>query len=93
MSPVSLPNLAGKIVYVYQQNREHEVVLQDAGFEEHNGRFFLTGVVPEGCSENDWLMDLKVYVAWDWVQEFIVFDSLEEYYARLARAWSDHQLQ
>jgi hypothetical protein len=87
------PDLSDKIVCLYQENREHELTIQNAVFEEHNGRLFLVGDVPEGGSANDWLSGLKAYVSWDHVQEFIVFDSLEEYFARLSRGWSDERLQ
>lgn len=87
------PDLSNKIVYLYQENREHELTIQNPVFEEHNGRLFLVGEIPEGGSANDWLSGLKAYVSWDHVQEFIVFDSLEEYFARLSRGWSEERLQ
>lgn len=93
MDPKLTPDLTDKIVYLYQENREHELTLQNPTFEAHNGRLFLVGEIPEGGSANDWLAGLKAYVSWDHVQEFIVFNSLEDYYARLSRGWSDERLQ
>jgi hypothetical protein len=87
------PDFSGKIVYLYQENRDHEVTLQNARFVELNGRLFLAGEIPEGGSANDWLAGLTAYVSWEHVQEFIVFDSIEEYYARLSRGWSEERMQ
>jgi hypothetical protein len=86
-------DLRDKIIHIYKVNRENDVALQDARIEMHHGRFFLVGLVPDGGSANDWLAGLTTYVSWDQIEEFVVFDSLEEYHRRLSLAWSDNQLQ
>ncbi len=87
------PDLTGKIVLIYKTNSEHDIALQDPSFEMHNEKLFLVGIVPDGGSANDWLSGLKTHVAWDLIGEFVIFDSLEEYHARLSRAWSDKSWQ
>jgi hypothetical protein len=86
-------DLSDKVVYIYQINKDHEVTLQNPNFEEHNGKLFLVGTIPDGGSSNDWLSGLKAYVSWTHITEIIVFDSLEDYLDRLSRGWNKEQFQ
>ena len=89
MMDTATPDLTGKIVLLYLAHRDHETTIEAPVFEVHSGRLFLAGRVPNGGSQNDWLAGLKVYIAWDQVQEVVVFDSLDDYYDRVALAWND----
>ena len=93
MNDIPTLDLSNKIVFIYKVNSQNDISLQDPTFEMHNGKLFLVGEVPDGGSANDWLSGLKVYVAWDQVEEFIIFDSIKECHARLSKAWSDKKLQ
>ena len=87
----ALPKLSGKIVVLYLVNRslEHVAVLEDPHFENLGGRLFIVGVVPDGTSPNDWAAGVTSTVAWDRVEEYLVFDTLEQYLSRAALAWDD----
>lgn len=43
----------------------------------------MVGTVPEGASEDDWMEGLPCAIAWDTVQDYVVFDSMTDYLARL----------
>ena len=86
-------DLSQKIVFIYKANGENDVALEYPRTEFHNGRYFLVGRVPEGGSSNDWLSGLTTYVAWDQIEEFVVFESIEDYFSRISMAWTDKKLQ
>lgn len=90
MMEMATPDFSNKIVLLYLENRDHETTIEAPVFEVHSGRLFLVGRVPNGGSQNDWLAGLEVFIAWDQVQEVVVFDSLEDYYARVAMAWNEN---
>lgn len=86
-------DISNKIVFIYKIRSSNDVALLNPRFEIHFDRVFLVGVVPDGGSASDWLSGLTTYVAWDEVEEFVIFDSLEEYYSRLSRTWSNATMQ
>ncbi len=90
----TLPDLSGRIVVLYLHGRRDPdgSVLQDASFQRQGGRLFLVGKIPEGVSANDWVQGIESAVAWDRVEEYLVFGSLEDYRARAARARRDTQV-
>jgi hypothetical protein len=93
MNSIHLPDFSSKVVYVQQIQRDHGVALENPSFEIHDERLFLVGTIPEGGSANDWLAGLVSYIAWDYIQEIVVFDSMEDYINRLSRGWIDERLQ
>jgi hypothetical protein len=93
MPTTSVPDLSNKVVYIYQVNRDHEVTLQNPTYEEHGGKLFLVGTIPDGGSNNDWLSGLKTFVSWEHITELVIFDSLEEYLGRLSRGLNTETLQ
>ena len=86
-------NLKNKIVLLYKINSQHEIILKSPAVETHHGKQFIVGDVSKGGSANDWLLDIKSYIAWDQVEEFVVFDSEEEYLSKLAQGNPDKILQ
>lgn len=86
-------DLSDKIVFVYKANGDNDVALVNPHIELHHGRYFLAGKVADGGSSNDWLTGLTTYVAWDQIEEFILFDSMEEFFDRLSRSWAEKNLQ
>lgn len=90
-----LPNLSGKVVVLYLANRnyEHVVVMEDPIYELQGERLFLCGSIPEGVSPNDWATGIRSSVAWDHVEEYLVFESLEDYLSRAALAAEEGYLQ
>lgn len=90
-----LPDLAGKVVVLYLANRnfEHVVVMENPDFTMQGGRLFLSGEIPDGVSPNDWAAGIVSSVAWDRVEEYLVFNSLEDYLSRATVAMDDSMLQ
>lgn len=86
-------DFSDKILFIYKSNSENDIALESPQLLLLGGRYFLVGRVPDGGSSNDWLAGLTSYVAWDEIEEFIVFDSLEDFFTRLSQSWSDSQLQ
>jgi hypothetical protein len=85
-------DLSNKVVFVYKANSDNDIALENPRTVMLNDRYFLVGSVPDGGSSNNWLAGLTTYVAWDQIEEFVVFDSLEDYFERLSMAWTDRQL-
>lgn len=90
-----LPDFTGKVVVLYLENRtyEHVVVLDSPEFTMQGGRLFLTGEIPEGVSPNDWASRISSNVAWDRIEEYLVFASLDDYLSRAAVAMDENMLQ
>jgi hypothetical protein len=74
------PDFSGKHVNVYVTHR-HGVsyLLQDANFEMQAGRIFLVGRVSDAYSDDVFGKGKNVCIAWDYVQQYLVFDSAEEW--------------
>lgn len=52
-------------------------------WERQGGRLFLVGTVPRKGSQDDWMYGLPTAIAWDRVQDYVVFVSPEDYLQRL----------
>jgi hypothetical protein len=82
-----LPTFTGKILSVLSANEDTSQIIADAKLEIQGGRLFLVGTVPKGGSRVDWMLGLRSAIAWDMVQDYVVFDSLEDYQKRLKRTY------
>ena len=81
----TFPDFHGKVVTFYSANVDPEcaVTLVTPSFNEQAGRLFVVGkVVPH--QPPNWADGLKSAVAWDQVNSYVVFDSLDEYQARVS---------
>ena len=78
-----LPNFAGKTLSVVLIGEDTSRVVVDPRFELQAGRVFLIGTSPPGVSKRDWMAGLDEALAWDRVQEYVVFASAEDYFTRL----------
>jgi hypothetical protein len=89
MARMKYPNLAGKILQVYQRNRplDDGVVLQHGAFEIQGDRVFLTGEFAEGVSADDWAAGVRTAIAWDAVEQYLVFDSYDDYMSRASQVF------
>ncbi|HEY1188560.1 MAG TPA: hypothetical protein VGE74_12985, partial [Gemmata sp.] len=80
-----VPDLAGRTVVVFTRGRPLAipVVLTDCRFERQGGRLFLVGT-NQPCRSwlAEWCDGTRRCVAWDAVEEYVVFDSLADYHAR-----------
>jgi hypothetical protein len=78
------PNFKGKMISILSEGEVTPSLIADTRFEIQAGRLFLVGIVPKGGSTGDWVAGLSCAVAWETVQEYIVFDSAEDYAERVA---------
>ena len=90
ISPVQeTPKLRGKTVAVYVRHRPATapVVISDCLFETRGERLFLvgTGVSGQRLSQ-EWTDGVRRSIAWDAVEEYLLFDSPEDYYTRIEAA-------
>lgn len=83
----TLPDFTGKVVTFYVADAPRAI---DAGiameyleFKRFGGRLFVTGRVPE-ISDSQWVSRLQSAIAWDSVVHYLVFDSQEDFRARMA---------
>ena len=81
------PDFSGKVVVCYLANAprdsESGIVMEYVEFRQLQGRWFLTGRVPEYV-DFQWAARLQQAVAWDAVIHYLVFDSREDYERRAA---------
>jgi len=90
-----LPDLKGKAVLVYFIGRRDQdgTVIQRPSFERQGGRLFLCETVLEGTTVNDWILGIKTYVAWEQIEEYLVFDSAEDYHSRVEKGRAPTSVQ
>jgi hypothetical protein len=87
MNAMSLPDFRGKVLLVYFQHRtsKENGIIVDPRFEMQGGRLFLLGNEIEDDSGANWLSGLPTALAWECVEQYFVFDSVEEYWRRAER--------
>jgi hypothetical protein len=78
------PRIKGKTVAVYVRNRpQTPVVLGGCAFEVRESRLFLVGTsLAEQRTSESWLDGVRRAIAWDAVDEYLLFDTPDDYYAR-----------
>ena len=88
MNPMNTPHLKDKIVLLYLKNRslDDAVLLREARFDIQADRVFIVGRFCEGATDNDWATDVGTAISWDAVEQYLVFDSLEDYFSRASQA-------
>lgn len=83
--PDALPDFTGRAVLLYTRGRPLTVpvALTDCRFERQGGRLFLVGT-SQPCRSwlTEWSDGTLRCIAWDAVDEYVVFDSLADYHAR-----------
>src|SRR4051812_37775878 len=79
------PEFQGKTVVVYVHSRPGvPTALHECRFDVQGGRLFLSGVAVSGPQTlKEWTEGLRRSIAWDAVEEYLVFDSTEAYLARI----------
>jgi hypothetical protein len=95
MIHIQFPDFSGKIILLYLTDRsdEHNVVLQNAVMENQAGKLFVVGQFAEGTTTNDWATGIQTAVAWDNVEQYLVFDSIEDYFSRISLGWENTTYQ
>jgi len=82
----AVPDLTGKTLVVETKARplQDSLVLGGCSFEMQAGRLFLSGTnVPCIPGSHNWTDGVRRLVAWDSIEGYMVFDSVEDYYSRL----------
>jgi hypothetical protein len=81
-------NLEGKTLVVLVRGRPITVpvVLGGCSLQTQGGRLFLTGTT-EPCYPNlyNWTDGVRRFIAWDSVEEYMIFDSTAAYHACLVK--------
>ncbi|HEY7159471.1 MAG TPA: hypothetical protein VH575_36330 [Gemmataceae bacterium] len=82
----SSPDWRGKALVVYTRSSglSMPMILTECRFESLGDRLFLAGI-DQSCrrSLTEWTQGVRRCVAWEAVEGYLVFDSLDEYYSRL----------
>ena len=78
------PDFTGRVLSILCASEDTGQLIADPVFEKQAGRLFLVGIVPEQSSEDDWMRGLPCAVAWDTVQDYVVFESMSDYLKRLS---------
>jgi hypothetical protein len=79
------PSLRGKTVAVHVRNRPTDcpVVLSECMLETRGGRMFLVGTsVSARPGAKEWTDGVRRAIAWDAVDEYLLFQSPDDYYSR-----------
>jgi hypothetical protein len=86
MAEAGLPDFSGKVVFVHLPREGFHWVLVEAKFERQGDRWVIVG---EPCydreyhGDNDWARGARVGIPWKHVAYYVVYDSIEEFKARL----------
>lgn len=81
--------LIGMVLANGSENQVGMIVLERARVEVVSGRTFVTGSIPKD-NVDSWVRGLPASVAWEHVGYYLVFDSYDEYKARMkqgSRPW------
>lgn len=77
------PNFRDKVLSVLCVNEDTSQLIANPTFEMQVGRVFLKGTIPKDSSRDNWMEGLTAAIAWDTVEDYVVFDSIEDYLTRL----------
>jgi hypothetical protein len=91
-----LPDFSGKVVLVYHvgsRDPRSSSAPVNAHYEQQGGRLFLCGAPAPGDTPNDWALGCRLCVAWETVEAYLVFSSLEDYRGRCDRGRSTTGIQ
>src|ERR1044071_2359643 len=79
----NLPDFDGKVVSVVCKNEDTGQLIRSPRFQKQGGRLFIVGTVPEDASQDNWMEALPCAIAWDTVQDYVIFESMADYLTRL----------
>lgn len=83
MNDIKLPNFNGKILSIELQEDSTNYDLISPFFEMQGNRLFLIGEIPKGATDSNWTKGKTFALAWERVDHYIIFDSLEDYQKRI----------
>jgi hypothetical protein len=79
MKKTTHPDFTGKFVSFSIIGDDHTFGMDRPHFELQGDRWFVIGTVPHGCSNGDWSEGAMNAIAWDQVNNYLVFDSVKHY--------------
>ena len=86
MTDDSLPDFRGKLVVFYTSSRANRsYMLDEVTFEVQAGRLFVVGKVSREYDDDVWGRGATACIAWDGVEQYLVFDSPAHYHQETAR--------
>ncbi|MCO7224747.1 hypothetical protein [Pleionea sp. CnH1-48] len=74
----------GKVVSFGTESEN--LAIKNISFEKQFGRIFVVGEVPAGATNNDWAAGRPCAIAWDLIQDYMVFDSEDQYSEALEKS-------
>jgi hypothetical protein len=78
-----LPEFSGKVLSVLCVGEDTGQLIFNPSFQEQGGRLFMVGTVPKEASRDNWMECLPCAIAWDTVQDYVIFASMDDYLTRL----------
>jgi len=79
MKKSKIPDFSNKLVSFSLATDDHTYAINRPKIEIQLGRLFLVGTVPAGASAGDWSEGAVCAVAWDQVNNYLVFESAQHY--------------
>ena len=84
-----LPDFTGKLVLIYVADAPRAIdtglLLEYASFKRMDSRLFVVGRA-SAVAGTEWVSQLPAVVAWDAVVHYLIFDSPEDYLARMKKS-------
>ncbi len=90
MNKNDLPNFKGKCLSITAINNGGNFDLYDPHFEYQGGRLFIVGTVPNSATQSNWAENAQGALAWDRVNDYLVFESLKKYLKAIEKS-EDYQ--
>lgn len=85
----NLPDFAGMLLSIICNSERGGQLIYSPWFENQAGRIFLVGTIPNDVAPDEWMEGLSTAIAWDSVQDYVVFDSIDEYKKRVQERIDD----
>lgn len=91
---LTFPDFSDKVLLVYLVGRplEDAVVLKRPRFDVQGTKAFLVGQFADGTTPNDWATDVPTAISWDNVEQYMVFESLEDYFTRISMTYDKENM-
>ncbi len=79
MKKTKHPDFNDKFLSLSVIGDDHTLTMDTPHFELQGDRWFIIGFVPHSATNGDWSEGALRAVAWDQVNEYLVFDSADHY--------------
>ncbi len=81
-----VPGIRGKTMAIFvRSSPAAPILLHDCILERRGDRLFLAGTsIPAHQGQDEWTDGIRRAIAWDAVEQYLIFDTPDDYYARAA---------